>query len=92
MIGIKDTTKKETYKVTVGAVSFQMTKEEAKALAMRIEKIFGDDDSRVELQKQTIDKNLSTTERIDLIFKLKGKHQGEANTNSSKEYPIGKIA
>ena len=82
----------KTYKVTVGAISFQMTKEEAKNLAMRIEKMFGNDATRVELQKQTMDKNLSTTERIDLIFKLKGKHQGEANTNSTKEYPIGKIA
>jgi len=98
MIGIKDTTKEDNYLVTVGAVSFQLTMDEAKDLAMRIENMFGDKENRVELEKQTTDKNISTKERIELIFqtKSKGKNEknlyGVANGSGSKEYPLGKIA
>lgn len=94
MIGIKDTKKPNNYIVTVGAVSFQLTMDEAKTLAMRIENMFGDKENRVELVKQKTDKNMSTAERIELIFQTKSKGNtknlyGVANGNSSKEYPLG---
>ena len=94
MIGIKDTTNEDNYIVTVGAVSFQLTMEETKTLALRIENMFADKDNRVELVKQTIDKNISTQERIELIFQTKDNGNtknlyGVANGNSSKEYPLG---
>jgi coenzyme F420-reducing hydrogenase alpha subunit len=97
MIGIKDTTKEDNYIVTVGAVSFQLTMEEAKTLALRIENMFADKDNRVELVKQTIDKNMSTAERIELIFQTKDNGNtkniyGVSNGNCSKEYPLGKPA
>lgn len=98
MIGIKDTTKPNNYIVTVGAVSFQLTMDEAKTLAMRIENMFGDKENRVELVKQTTDKRISTTERIELIFQTKSNRKNEknlygvANKNSTREYPLGKPA